>query len=75
MTEPLSARLGRTFRRQREALGYSQEAFADEIGMHRTYYSAIERGEKNLQLNTIEKLVDGLGGKLWEYFKEAEGGK
>lgn len=72
MTEHLSVRLGMAFRRQREALGYSQEAFADEIGMHRTYYSAIERGEKNLQLDTLERLVEGLGGRLWEYFKEAD---
>lgn len=32
----------------RERTGLSQEAFADRIGMHRTYWSAIERGEKNL---------------------------
>ncbi len=48
--------LGRALRKRREALGYSQESFADEIEMHRTYYSAIERGEKNLQLDTLHKV-------------------
>lgn len=45
MTDTLSQRLGKAFRNRREALGFSQESYADEIGMHRTYYSAIERGD------------------------------
>ena len=72
MTLTFSERLGRAFRRRREALGYSQESFADHIGMHRTYYSAIERGEKNLQLDTLQRLSEGLGVPLWEMFKEVE---
>ena len=56
-------------------LGFSQESFADHIDMHRTYYSAIERGEKNLQLDTLERLSAGLGKSLWEIFKDAEPGK
>ena len=74
MTAPLPVRLGLAFRKRREALGYSQESFADEIGMHRTYYSAIERGEKNLQLDTLQRLAEGLGAKLWELFREADAG-
>lgn len=75
MTATLSARLGRAFRKRREALGYSQESFADHIEMHRTYYSAIERGEKNLQLDTLERLSEGLGSSLSEIFRDAESGK
>ena len=71
MTATLSERLGRAFRKRREALGYSQESFADHIEMHRTYYSAIERGEKNLQLDTLERLSDGLKTPLWELFRDA----
>ena len=37
MTETLPQRLGKAFRKRREALGFSQESYADEIGMHRTY--------------------------------------
>ena len=72
MTYSLPVRLGLAFRTRREALGHSQESFADEIGMHRTYYSAIERGEKNLQLDTLQRLAEGLGASLWEMFREAE---
>lgn len=71
MTVTLPQRLGSAFRKRREALGFSQESFADEIGMHRTYYSAIERGEKNLQLDTLEKVCGGLNAAIWEVFKEA----
>ena len=72
MTATLPERLGKAFRKRREALGVSQESFADEIGMHRTYYSAIERGEKNLQLDTLQKVCEGLDTRVWEVFKDAE---
>jgi transcriptional regulator with XRE-family HTH domain len=72
MDTTLLERLGRALRKRREALGYSQESFADEIEMHRTYYSAIERGEKNLQLDTLQKVARGLKTPLWELFRDAE---
>ena len=53
--------LGRYIREKRTKLGYSQEAFADEIGVHRTYMGSIERGEKNFSLKNLIKVVDGLG--------------
>lgn len=40
--------------------------------MHRTYYSAVERGEKNLQLDTLQRICLGLRTSLWEVFKDAE---
>lgn len=39
------------------ARNLSQEAFADLLGMHRTYMGAIERGERNLTLRTVERLA------------------
>ncbi len=72
MTATLPQRLGKAFRKRRQALGFSQESYADEIGMHRTYYSAIERGEKNLQLDTLERICTGLDVLIWEVFKESE---
>jgi len=70
--DTLQRRVGASIRRRRESLGFSQEAFAAHIGMHRTYYSAIERGEKNISLSTIERLCEALGAKSWEIFKEAD---
>lgn len=72
MTSPLLQRLGKALRVRRMAAGYSQEGFADHIGMHRTYYSAIERGEKNLQLDTLQKVCAGLGCKPWEALQDAD---
>lgn len=40
--------------------GRSQERFADEIGMDRTYISAIERGRRNPTLDVIVRIADGL---------------
>ena len=75
MTPTLPQLLGKAFRKRREELGFSQESYADEIGMHRTYYSAIERGEKNLQLDTLQRVCEGLQITIWEVFKEAETGQ
>ena len=65
-------RLGKVLRSRREAADYSQEGFADAIGMHRTYYSAIERGEKNLQLDTLQRVCDGLSAHMWEVLQDAD---
>jgi transcriptional regulator with XRE-family HTH domain len=39
--------------------------------MHRTYYSAIERGEQNVTLDTLETVGKGLGVRMWEVMKDA----
>lgn len=67
----LQRRVGEAVRHKREALGLSQEAFADKIGMHRTYYGAIERGERNLTLQSLSRIADGLGVELSELFSAA----
>ena len=50
-------RLGQNVRRLREAAGYSQEAFADLAGLHRTYISDIERGARNPTIRVVDKLA------------------
>ena len=45
----------------RDAKGLSQEAFADLVGVHRTYMGGLERGERNLTLKTVERLAARLG--------------
>lgn len=68
----LQERIGDALRRRREAQNYSQEGFADQIRMHRAYYGAIERGKKNLQLTTLERVCAGLDVPMWEVIREAE---
>ncbi|WP_006247201.1 helix-turn-helix domain-containing protein [Mycolicibacterium tusciae] len=53
--------VGHNLRRQRMEQGFSQEAFAERMGVHRTYFSSVERGERNLTLQTLEKIADFLG--------------
>ncbi len=51
----------KALRAARLNLGHSQDTFADSIGMHRAYYSALERGEKNITLKTLCRVTSGLG--------------
>lgn len=57
------ARLARNLRRLRTEKGLSQEAFAHEAGIHRTYISDLERGARNPTITVVEKLADALGEK------------
>jgi transcriptional regulator with XRE-family HTH domain len=56
----LQRAVGQSLRAYREAKGLSQEAFADELGVHRTYMGGIERGERNLTLKSLERIADRL---------------
>ena len=71
MATSLSERIGLAIRKRREQLGVSQEAFADRIQMHRNYYGAIERGEKTMRLDTLERVAAGLEVEAWRLLREA----
>jgi transcriptional regulator with XRE-family HTH domain len=47
-------------RRRRLERGVSQEAFADLCGLHRTYIGSIERAERNVSLDNIERIANAL---------------
>jgi transcriptional regulator with XRE-family HTH domain len=44
----------------RHQLGWSQEELAARAGLHRTYIGAVERGERNITLKTLERLARAL---------------
>ena len=50
-------RLAANLRRLRQARGLSQEQFAFDVGIHRTYISDLERGARNPTIAIIEKLA------------------
>lgn len=53
--------LARNLRRLRTATGLSQEVLAARAGLHRTYVSSIERGQRNVSLENIFALAGALG--------------
>jgi len=59
-------------RARREALGHSQESFAEQISLHRNYYGSVERGERNVSLLNLEKIATGLNMPLSVLIQEAE---
>lgn len=60
MQGDLQRTVGRNLRAYRAEHGLSQEAFADMVGVHRTYMGGLERGERNLTLQTLERLAEVL---------------
>jgi transcriptional regulator with XRE-family HTH domain len=57
MEGDLQKTVGRNLRAYRDARGLSQEAFAEVLGVHRTYMGGIERGERNLTLRSLERIA------------------
>ena len=68
MPSDIRIRFGRAIRRIREEQGINQEEAADRSGLHRTYYSGVERGIRNLSLINIEKIAKGLKISLPDIF-------
>lgn len=60
MADELQRTLGKNLWGFREAENLSQEAFAEVLGVHRTYMGALERGERNISLRSVEKIADRL---------------
>jgi transcriptional regulator with XRE-family HTH domain len=64
--------LGHAVRALRKTAGFSQESFADAVGLHRTYMGAIERGEQNLTIKNIVRVADTLDIQPSQLLAEAE---
>ena len=67
--EKIADSLGNKIKQIRSSKGISQEAFANSIGLHRTYMGAVERGEKNITIVTASKIAGGLKISLSELLK------
>ena len=69
---PLRDILAKNMRRLRAARGLSQEALAHECGINRTYLSAVERAERNVSIDNMERLAVALGVALPELLREGK---
>ncbi len=69
MSLDIRIRFGRAIRRVREEQGINQEEAAERCGLHRTYYSGVERGVRNVSLLNVEKIGKGLKTSLARLFE------
>jgi CheY-like chemotaxis protein len=64
--------LGNAIKQKRSALGISQEELAARAGLHRTYVSEVERGERNPSITSVEKLAHALEISITSLFERTE---
>ncbi|MGG0739568.1 helix-turn-helix domain-containing protein [Niallia taxi] len=60
---------GSKIREIRKAKGLTQEELAERCGLQNTYIGGIERGERNISLQSVDKLAEGLEVIPFELFK------
>ena len=68
MKREILIKFGQKVRDERDKLGLSQEELASRAGVHRTYIGMIERAEKNITLQNIEKIAKALDLKIVNFF-------
>ena len=52
--------------------GLSQEALADLAGLHRTYVGSVERSERNVSIDNMERLAKALEVDISELLRESK---
>jgi len=68
MKKEVLIKFGERVRKERLKQGISQEKLATKAGVHRTYIGMIERAEKNITLENIEKVAQALNIPIKELF-------
>jgi transcriptional regulator with XRE-family HTH domain len=64
-----STKIGKAIRALRESKKLSQERFAFKCGLHRTYISDVERGTRNVSVESLEKIAKALKIKVKDLFE------
>lgn len=65
---PALIKIGKRIRELREERGFSQEGFAYEVGLDRTYMGSVERGERNLAAINLIRIAKVLKVEVGELF-------
>lgn len=74
MKKNILLEFGNKVREERQKQSMSQEDFADLVGVHRTYIGMIERGEKNITLENIQRISKALNLKIEDLLKGVDHG-
>lgn len=61
---------GENLKKYRKEMNLSQEAFAEKCGLHRTYISSIERFQRNVSIENIQRIADALEIETYKLFLE-----
>lgn len=61
--------LATNLRLLRNERGWSQEDLAGEAGLHRTFVGAVERAERNISIDNVERLAVALSVDAWSLLK------
>jgi transcriptional regulator with XRE-family HTH domain len=64
--------LAKNMRRLRAERGISQEALANECGINRTYLSSVERSERNVSIDNVARIADGLDVEPWVLLQDCQ---
>lgn len=64
----ISKTVGARIRAYRIQRGYTQEELAERASLHNTYIGQAERGEKNLTINSLEKILFALDISFSDFF-------
>lgn len=65
---PALVKLGKKIRELRKEKGFSQESFAYEVGLDRTYMGSVERGERNIATLNLIRIAKTLKVEIGELF-------
>lgn len=65
--------VGERIRSLRKERGWSQEELGEKADLHYTYVGAVERGEKNASIDTLDKIADALGIEMVDLFTLTKG--
>lgn len=68
----IQQKIGVRIKELRISLGLSQEKFALKIEMDRTYFASVEAGKRNISINNLEKIINGLELSFSDFFSGME---
>jgi transcriptional regulator with XRE-family HTH domain len=68
MEKTLFTAVASTVKHYRKINSMSQEELADSAGLDRTYISGVERGVRNITLDSLEQIINALGIDILTFF-------